>query len=358
MPTYPQGRKFITKFMVGGVRYTRMTDSADVGAAWELAARAALKLGKPLPEPDAPKKDTRGGGGASVSVVLRATRTRHWEPMGPGADKQILNAETFVRWCGPLMSASEAFSQANVDKFFEYLRTERRVSNSTINKYRSAISVMLGYSGLSEDSYPELPWYKILESRVRVFTPEEWQIIPRQWRLWRFDREADFFVFLLKTGARPYIDGARLNWSNVFPPNNPQSKASVHFIAAKNGNARTVPLTPEAWAAVQRQDRSASGPWAWANKEHMRPIWTRTISAFPQLADAVLYTARHTFGTELYRRSRDIKMVKDLMGHKNYKTTEVYVHMVGNDSYAYAADLLADPAPQSAPTLAVVSGDG
>ena len=36
---------------------------------------------------------------------------------------------------------------------------------------------------------------------------------------------------------------------------------------------------------------------------------------------------RHSFATHLLEQGTDIKIVKELMGHKNIKTTEVYVHI-------------------------------
>lgn len=38
---------------------------------------------------------------------------------------------------------------------------------------------------------------------------------------------------------------------------------------------------------------------------------------------------RHSFATELLRNGVDILTIKELMGHKNIKTTEVYLHLVG-----------------------------
>jgi integrase len=344
MPTYPKGKKFITKVTVPKTvdprgRISRMTETEAQGQSWELAVQSALKLGKPLPEPES-KPAARVVGGVDAGTVSNCYRSANqlvWGPQGDSSAKQALNGEIFMRWCGPNMSAREAFEQDNVNKFIEYLKTERRVSNNTINKYCSAVRQMMRFAKVERE--PMLPWYEVQEGRVRVFSDEEKDMITRQWRLWQKHREADFFVFQCHTGGRPYIDSVRLHWTNVFAPQK-NTPGAVHFIKAKGGNPRTVPLTPEAWEAVSRQDRTSEGPWSWATNTDMRRLWDRTISAFPQLRDAVFYCTRHTFGTELYRRSRDIKLVKDMMGHKNYKTTEIYVHIVGDDSHARVADLM------------------
>jgi hypothetical protein len=93
MATYPKGNKFITKFMIDGERHTRMHDTKNEGEAWELQARAALKLGKALPE-EAVKR-IGGSDAGSLGNLLRETATLHWSK-GKDSSKCELNAQTFV----------------------------------------------------------------------------------------------------------------------------------------------------------------------------------------------------------------------------------------------------------------------
>lgn len=39
------------------------------------------------------------------------------------------------------------------------------------------------------------------------------------------------------------------------------------------------------------------------------------------------HTLRHTFATEMYKKTRDIILVKELLGHKSIRTTELYTHL-------------------------------
>ena len=40
---------------------------------------------------------------------------------------------------------------------------------------------------------------------------------------------------------------------------------------------------------------------------------------------------RHTFGTEFYRQTKDIRMVQKALGHANVATTMIYTHIVDDD---------------------------
>ena len=40
---------------------------------------------------------------------------------------------------------------------------------------------------------------------------------------------------------------------------------------------------------------------------------------------------RHTFGTEIYRRTRDLRTAQDLLGHSSPSTTKMYTHIVDKD---------------------------
>jgi len=43
------------------------------------------------------------------------------------------------------------------------------------------------------------------------------------------------------------------------------------------------------------------------------------------------HTLRHTFASDLYRRTKDIVTVKNALGHSSITTTMVYVHLNGHD---------------------------
>lgn len=60
-----------------------------------------------------------------------------------------------------------------------------------------------------------------------------------------------------------------------------------------------------------------------------RPISTRTVQLlFKRYAPEGVtpHTIRHSYASELYRRSRNLRVVQENLGHTSIKTTEVYLH--------------------------------
>jgi integrase/recombinase XerD len=43
---------------------------------------------------------------------------------------------------------------------------------------------------------------------------------------------------------------------------------------------------------------------------------------------------RHTYATELYRQTKDIRLVQKALGHTNLGTTMIYTHIVDDDMEA------------------------
>jgi integrase/recombinase XerD len=50
-----------------------------------------------------------------------------------------------------------------------------------------------------------------------------------------------------------------------------------------------------------------------------------------QHKDVHPHTLRHTFATELYRQTKDIRLVQKALGHSDLSTTMIYTHLVDED---------------------------
>jgi integrase len=325
MATYPKGNKFITKFMVDGKRHTKMHDTAAEGEAWELTARGALKLGKAIPEGE---KKIGGSDAGSLGNLLRETATLHWSK-GKDSSKCELNASTFVNWCGKDMGVVEAFSQENIDEFLQYLLNEREVEGSTVNRYKSAIRVMMERVKHKLPAVPTFPKFRENKGRFRFFSHEEELAILSLWTVWERYHESEFFQFLIDTGARTYTEGQVLKWDDIH-------KDRVIFWDTKNGSFRAVPLSNRAQdiiASLRKRKGNQPGPFTELTKPHMRWLWERTRAQLPQVEDAVVYCTRHTYGSRMVMNGVPLSVLKKLMGHSDIKMTERYA--VFEDSAAF-----------------------
>lgn len=322
MPTYAKGNKFITKFMVSGERPSMMTDTREEGEAWELQARAAIKLGKPIPDLGT-KKSVGGSDAATVGGALRSAETLHWSRLR-NSDKSVNNARIFANWAGLKTPTEQGFSPAKLQEFTRYLIEERKVSNSTLNRYSSALSVLAKYAGLKQK--PELPWYKENKSRVRFFAPEEERAVIALLSQWDKDTARDFFMLLLDTGLRPWEEARNLHWKDGKGVK-ALVKADRVSVLGKNGEWRDVPLTRRAKLILDRADRSLDGPFVDLNEFTMNGLWNRVRSQLPQLHDTVWYTARHTFASRLVQAGKSIKQVAQLMGNSAMIVDKVYAHL-------------------------------
>lgn len=101
------------------------------------------------------------------------------------------------------------------------------------------------------------------------------------------------------------------------------------MIANGKGNkSRFVPLKEELLEALTAWEMPAEGRLWDINPQQMSKI----LSAFLKLHNAkrddgkpaTAHCLRHWYGTELYRATKDILLVRDLMGHESVATTQIY----------------------------------
>jgi len=316
-----KGRQYQADFMVNGVRHRHSFKTEAEAEAWELSTRAALRLGKAVAAPAT--KSLGGRDAGTIGGVLRNATTLHWRLSGKGLGKQAEVAGVFVKFCGERMPAAEALSQENIDKFVAYLIEDRRSSSGTMNRYRSAVSVLAKQAGL-----PMPTWRRVPEGRgrQRFITEYEEQLILQTLQLWSMGRERDFIIFLLDTGARPYSEASQIEWRDI--ANRSVTLHGRDGKGTKNGDIRKVPLTTRALEAAQRwRHLGEPGPFTTITKSHMRRVWDRVKAHIPQLSDTVVYSCRHTCASRLVQRGIDIRRVQLWMGHKNITMTLRYSHL-------------------------------
>lgn len=101
----------------------------------------------------------------------------------------------------------------------------------------------------------------------------------------------------------------------------------------KGTEARLMPLTKDGAAAIAALvDAKGTGPFSNSAAHKSFRLACETIERESQETDTPIdltgvrpYDLRHTFATEVYRKTGDLKAVKDLLGHTSFAMTERYM---------------------------------
>jgi integrase len=138
--------------------------------------------------------------------------------------------------------------------------------------------------------------------------------------------ELDIFIFLCNTGLRA-SEFLSLRPENI-------SGQFVRFVG--KGKVGVVPLSKTVLAIIKRDPklsfiRGKSCTWLW--------FIFQNISTKAQIPPIHPHSARHYFGTQMYKRTKDIVLVSKLLRHASIETTQRYI-ACGEESLKGTTDIL------------------
>jgi len=92
----------------------------------------------------------------------------------------------------------------------------------------------------------------------------------------------------------------------------------------KGRRAKPIPITPEVEQLIREIQVQVGKlfPWTPDYVTHRFKKWSRAAGL-----ECRLHDLRHTYGSWLVQAGVEIKVLKDLMGHRDVKTTEIYAHL-------------------------------
>jgi integrase/recombinase XerC len=112
------------------------------------------------------------------------------------------------------------------------------------------------------------------------------------------------------------------------------------LVQGKGDKPRTVPISPALWGELQRYGLPRRGPVIRRADGHHGHLSPSAISMMANdhlhahgLPDT-LHALRHYAGTTLYRDTRDIRLVQDVLGHASPATTAIYTLWAQEDAAA------------------------
>lgn len=111
----------------------------------------------------------------------------------------------------------------------------------------------------------------------------------------------------------------------------------------KGDKPRVVPMSPAIVEALKAHGIPRSGPVFTDKHGQPRPPWWVSHTLRTHMHDCGLaasaHQLRHTFGTEVYRQSRDLRMTQQLLGHSSPATTAGYCAWAQDEAAGVVASL-------------------
>ena len=228
-----------------------------------------------------------------------------------------------------------------VRQYLLFLIQERRVSWSLYNQTRCALQFFYRVTLGREESFPRLPCAKKPKRLPGVLSPEELR------RLFATAAHEPKYLALLMT---LYGTGLRISEAFALQVGDIDSQRMlIHVRDGKGHKARMVKLSGQLLAVLREYWRKAQ-PRTWLFPQRgdaTRPMdggsGHRIVQRFARAAGITRsvgpHTLRHSYATHLLDAGTDLRTIQVLLGHRNIKTTAIYLH-VSQAKLAAAADPL------------------
>jgi integrase len=198
----------------------------------------------------------------------------------------------------------------DVAGFIDSLKA-KGLSGSSINRKLAALSKMYTIARRFDPSItrPEIPRQKEGKPRQRVLDGEEIRKLVDY--PWKNPMHREFTVLLMDTGIRP-SEIVLGKWSIT--------DDEITLFDTKNGDDRTLPLTPEAKDAAlsirKAGKRLVYGTYGVAFRKACKALGIEGVCP---------YTMRHTAITKLAEATDNVILIQKWAGHKDLATTQRYV---------------------------------
>lgn len=322
-------------------RETFIGSKAEAGVR-EAVIKAALQSGAKVE--DVVKVSTAS---LTLAEAFADCHRKYWD--GTASSRQN------VRYCREFMDFAgsdtpiRSLTTRQIEEYVQRMK-DKGLAASTMNSKIAVISKMVTHFEEEFDRKPRVSFIKGGKNkRIRYLTDHERDgivtYLTDRWGAGRAKVRSgtptaimwhDFYVFFLDTGARP-SEIRELNERDL-------DGDVIHIWKTKSGEPRSIPLTRRSLEAFKRQcervreqpltgrDRSnpaSSQPFGYATRHAYRAVWDE-IRDFLRLSndrEFVPYVCRHDCATRLYRRTKDLLVVQQWLGHSNIQQTLTYAKL-------------------------------
>ena len=339
---YPRRKKdgdyWAYRFKVKGVPYSKTTDLKATNS--KLAAAAAMEEHRRLV-----KSGLISSGCPTlhdaVEKFMRWSEAEHRDHPNT-ARRQKVSLNVLKAFCGDLKPIGD-ITPGDLDDFKTW-RRENLIKEVTIRHDLHALSQLMQYAErhrwLSENVVRKVQVPSDSESRnERVLTGHEEDIYFRAAVPGTVIHDVTRLMRL--QGLRPSEtlalrnDDVDLETTTVQVQRSLDSSGRVTMTKSTAGR-RELRLADEATVILGRRIGTNS-PWVFPGKKQGRPYtYSGLVGCHDRILEKIgfgfdIYAFRHTFATEFYRHTRDLELLRKVLGHADLKTVQRYVHLSQED---------------------------
>ncbi len=217
----------------------------------------------------------------------------------------------------------ENINEQDIKRYMIYLKNQKNATNRTIHRHLNALRSFFRYQNIDIADKVQLP--KLSKPLPKFLTREEIKSL-----LEKTDRLRDkcLIRLLYSTGLR-VSELVNLNKNDI-------KTESIHVISGKGAKDRIVFVDPgtqeminhyisernddnEALFLSTHGDRISARTIQWLIKNY-----SKKAGIEKKVTPHVL---RHSFATHMLEGDADIVVIKELLGHSNLATTQIYTHI-------------------------------
>ncbi|HOJ95701.1 MAG TPA: tyrosine-type recombinase/integrase [Methanospirillum sp.] len=225
--------------------------------------------------------------------------------------KELLRLETDVR-----------ITASDISRYLEFISSKRQYHATTYNRILSSLSsfyrFLLMQGVIDANPVPRVDRPKVKEKELKYLKHSQ---VMRLLQSIQDERDRLMIRIIYATGVR-VSELCTMNVEDV------DFDDQMIRVLGKGGKVRMVFVDEETLEEIARLiGNRLSGPlFPGQGGNHISPRTVQLIFKKYAPPGITPHKIRHSYASELYRRSRNLRVVQENLGHASIKTTEVYLH--------------------------------